>query len=99
MSDDATIIIRLPPELKVLYQTLCRTRGVTIGDELRGFMIGEIDKATKPQIDARKMPKDKKVRKPQKPAKTPQQTNLAFSESFARTIGSNMTKKKINNKK
>ncbi len=86
MSDNATIVIRLPPELKLLYQTLCKTRGVTISDELRGFMIGEIDKATKPLIDARKMPKAQKAHKPQKKAKTPQQAKLELEEAFRKAI-------------
>ena len=86
MTDDATVIIRLPLELKVLYQTLCKTRGVTISDELRGFMIEEIDKATKPQIDARTMPKPKKVSKPQKQAKKPQQAKLGLEEAFRKAL-------------
>lgn len=106
MSEETTLLIKLPKDLKVLYQALCKTNGVTVSSQLRDFIRSEISYATmpqnaarKPQIDARTMPKPKKVSKPQKQAKKPQQANLAFSESFAQTIGSNMTKKKINNKK
>lgn len=47
-SDDTSILIRLPSELKAMYRSLCDSRGVTVSSELRSFMIEQINLATIP---------------------------------------------------
>ena len=93
MSEETTLLIKLPKDLKVLYQALCKTKGVTVSSQLRDFIRSEISYATmpqnaarKPQIDARTMPKPKKVSKPQKQAKKPQQAKLDLEEAFRKAL-------------
>lgn len=45
-SDDVTLLIRLPPELKTMYQALCKSRKVSVSERLRQFMISEITGAS-----------------------------------------------------
>lgn len=93
MSEETTLLIKLPKDLKVLYQALCKTKGVTVSSQLRDFIRSEISYATmpqnaarKPQIDARTMPKPEKVSKPQKQAKKPQQAKLDLEEAFRKAL-------------
>lgn len=93
MSEETTLLIKIPKDLKVLYQALCKTKGVTVSSQLRDFIRSEISYATmpqnparKPQIDARTMPKPKKVSKPQKQAKKPQQAKLGLEEAFRKAL-------------
>lgn len=44
--DDERLLIRLPSELKGLFQWLCQSRGVTVSEELRRFMADEVAKST-----------------------------------------------------
>ncbi len=83
---DATIIMRLPPDLKALYQALCKSRGITVSDSLRQFMIDEISRATEPPDTPVRKPKPKKATKPQKRPKKAQQTNKSFEDAFSKAL-------------
>ena len=41
-SDETTLLIKLPPELKASFQGLCKFRGVSVSAELRRFMADEV---------------------------------------------------------
>jgi hypothetical protein len=43
-SDETTLLIKLPPELKASFQGLCKFRGVSVSAELRRFMADEVSK-------------------------------------------------------
>lgn len=43
-SDETTLLIKLPPELKASFQGLCKFRGVSVSAELRRFMADEVAK-------------------------------------------------------
>lgn len=83
---EATIIMRLPPELKDLYQALCKSRGVTVSDSLRKFMIEEIGRATEPLNTPKRAPKPKKAAKPQKQAKKTHKANSSFDDAFSKAL-------------
>lgn len=83
---DATIIMRLPPDLKALYQALCKSRGVTVSDSLRMFMIDEISRATEPLITPKRAPKPKKATKPHKSAKKSHKVNSSFEDAFSKAL-------------
>lgn len=83
---DATIIMRLPPDLKALYQALCKSRGVTVSDSLRMFMIDEISRATEPPDTPKRTPKPKKATKAQNKANKAQQTRLSAVDAFNKTL-------------
>lgn len=106
MSEETTLLIKIPKELKVLYQALCKEKGVTVSSQLRDFIRSEISYATMPQNISRKpnndslsSSNDKVVPKHRKSYKNAVQADLGFSNSLVQTISDNMTKKKINNKK
>lgn len=83
---EATIIMRLPPELKDLYQALCKSRGVTVSDSLRKFMIEEIGRATEPLNTPKRAPKPKKATKTQKQAKKTHKANSSFDDAFSKAL-------------
>lgn len=58
MSEETTLLIKIPKDLKVLYQALCKTKGVTVSSQLRDFIRSEISYATMPQNPARKPQND-----------------------------------------
>ena len=41
-TDETTLLIKLPPELKASFQGLCKFRGVSVSAELRRFMADEV---------------------------------------------------------
>lgn len=41
-SDETTLLIKLPPELKASFQGLCKFRGVSVSAELRRFMADQV---------------------------------------------------------
>lgn len=105
MKDETTLLIKLPPELKASFQGLCKFRGVTVSAELRRFMADEVAKTadgmtTRDNQNAIKQPsKAKELPKHRKSYKDAVQADLGFPDSFVNAVSSNMTRKKINNKK
>lgn len=83
---DATIIMRLPPELKDYYQALCKSRGVTVSDALRTFMIDEVKRSIEPLDTPKRAPKAKKATKPHKPAKKSHKANSSFEDAFNKAV-------------
>jgi hypothetical protein len=45
MTDETTLVIRLPSDLKGSFQGLCKARGVSVSEELRRFMADSIASA------------------------------------------------------
>lgn len=85
-STDATIIMRLPPDLKDLYQALCKSRGVTVSDSLRTFMADEINRAIElPDTPTRK-PRPKKATKAQNKDSKAQQAKSDAVNAFNKTL-------------
>lgn len=60
--DEATLLIRLPVELKGSFQGLCKARGVSVSEELRRFMADEVASAAL-GMTTRDRPRDKTVAK------------------------------------
>ena len=85
-STDATIIMRLPPELKDYYQALCKSRGVTVSDSLRTFMIDEVKRSIEPSDTPTRKPKPKKATKPQKQDKESHKANSSFEDAFSKAL-------------
>lgn len=83
---EATIIMRLPPELKDYYQALCKSRGVTVSDALRTFMIDEIKRSIEPLDAPKRAPNAKKATKPQKQAKKTHKANSSFDDAFSKAL-------------
>jgi uncharacterized protein (DUF2384 family) len=44
-TNDTTMLIKLPAELKGSFQGLCKARGVNVSEELRRFMADEVTSA------------------------------------------------------
>lgn len=73
---DIMLPIRLPAELKYMFQTLCKTRGVSVSAELRRLMIQEISQSAigiipedgSPQVKKITPAKKKPIQKKVKPA-------------------------------
>jgi len=42
MSNETTLLIKLPSDLKISFQGLCKSRGVSVSAELRRFMIDQV---------------------------------------------------------
>lgn len=110
MKDETTLLIKLPHDLKMLYQALCKSKGagVTVSSELRDFMRSQIAEATMPQATARK-PKndvlspssDKPVQQPRQTYKNAVQADLALNDTAASAIKAKAArdKRKQTNKK
>lgn len=45
ISDETTLVIRLPSDLKGSFQGLCKARGVTVSEELRRFIADTVSNA------------------------------------------------------
>lgn len=46
MTEDTTLVIRLPSDLKGSFQGLCKARGVSVSEELRRFIADSIANST-----------------------------------------------------
>lgn len=88
MSEETTLLIKLPKDLKVLYQALCKTKGVTVSSELRDFMRSQISYATMPQSVARKP--QNAVLSPSKPKVVPN-TRQSYKDAVQADLGLNDT--------
>lgn len=103
MNDETTLLFKLPPDLKISFQGLCKHRGVSVSEELRRFMIEQVSGVS--QSVASKTPSKgnvspTKLVTPQKPNKKAVQPNLGLSgDGFVQAVSDRMTNKKINNKK
>lgn len=110
MKDETTLLIKLPSDLKMLYQALCKSKGagITVSSELRNFMRSQIAEATMPQATARK-PKndvlspssDKPVQQPRQSYKNAVQADLELTDTVSSAIkaAANRKKTKQTNKK
>ena len=108
MNDETTLLIKLPKELKTLYQSLCKLNDVTVSSQLRDFMRLQIAQATMPQATARK-PKndvlspssDKPVQQPRQSYKNAVQADLVLNDTAASAIKAKAArdKRKQTNKK
>lgn len=108
MSEETTLLIKLPKDLKVLYQALCKTKGVTVSSQLRDFIRSEISYATMPQSAARKPQndvlspsKDNQVPKQRQSYKNAIQADLELNDTVSSAIkaAANRKKTKQTNKK
>lgn len=104
-SDETTLLIKLPPELKASFQGLCKFRGVSVSAELRRFMADEVAKTADGMTtrDNQKLPSQsyspKRLPKHTKSYKNAVQANLGLPDSFVKAVSDNMTRKKIDNRK
>jgi hypothetical protein len=102
MIEETTLLFKLPPDLKISFQGLCKHRGVSVSEELRRFMIEQVSGSS--QSVASKKPtkgnaSSTKLVAPQKPFKNAVQANSGFSDdSFVQAVSNRMTSK-IDNKK
>lgn len=109
MTDETTLLIKIPKDLKVLYQALCKTKGVTVSSQLRDFIRSEISYATMPQNPSRKPQNDvlspssdKPVQQPRQSYKNAVQADLELSDTVSSAIKAAANRKKTkrtNNKK
>lgn len=106
MSEETTLLIKLPKDLKVLYQALCKTNGVTVSSELRDFMRSQISYATMPQNAARKPQnavlspsKSKVVPNTRKSYKDAVQADLALPSTAQSAINASNKRKKAKRSK
>ena len=105
-SDETTLLIKLPPDLKASFQGLCKFRGVSVSAELRRFMADEVAKTTtgmttKP-TDASQTPlTPKRIPIQRKSYKNAVQADLELSDTAASAIKAKAArdKRKQTNKK
>jgi hypothetical protein len=103
-SDETTLLIKLPPELKASFQGLCKFRGVSVSSELRRFMADEVAKTAdgmttkdKPKnvINARQVASNpSKVVRHQKSFKNAVQGHLGLSSPLKKATKSVKNKKR-----
>lgn len=108
MSEETTLLIKIPKDLKLLYQALCKAKGVTVSSQLRDFIRSEISYATMPQNPARKPQNDvlspstdKPVQQPRQSYKNAVQADLVLNDTAASAIKAKAArdKRKQTNKK
>ncbi|WP_199509024.1 hypothetical protein [Psychrobacter sp. bablab_jr014] len=103
-SDETTLLIKLPPDLKASFQGLCKFRGVSVSAELRRFMADEVAKTTtgmttKP-TDATQTPlTPKRIPKQRKSYKNAVQADLELSDTVSSAINAAKKRKNAKNKK
>ncbi len=108
-SDETTLLIKLPPELKASFQGLCKFRGVSVSAELRRFMADEVAKTAdgmttkdKPKnvINARQVVSNpSKVVRHQKSFKNAVQADLALPSTAQSAINASNKRKKAKSSK
>lgn len=112
-SDETTLLIKLPPELKASFQGLCKFRGVSVSAELRRFMADEVSrtadgmttkdniKPDKPSHARVSLPKPDKVVTHRKSYKNAIQADLELNDAVSSAINAKAArdKKKTTNKK
>ena len=103
-SDETTLLIKLPPDLKASFQGLCKFRGVSVSAELRRFMADEVAKTTKGMTtkptDAPQTPlTPKRIPTQRKSYKNAVQANLELSETASSAINAANSRKKSKKKK
>ena len=106
MSEETTLLIKIPKDLKVLYQALCKTKGVTVSSQLRDFIRSEISYATMPQNPARKPQNDvlspsndNSVPKQRQSYKNAIQADLELSDTASSAINAAKSRKKSKKRK
>lgn len=103
-SDETTLLIKLPPDLKASFQGLCKFRGVSVSAELRRFMADEVAKTakgmtTKP-TDAPQMPlTPKRIPTQRKSYKNAVQADLELPSATQSAINASNKRKKAKRSK
>lgn len=87
-SDETTLLIKLPPELKAAFQGLCKARSVPVSAELRRFMADELansvkDMTTKPSDVPHTDENHRKVQGKRKSYKDAVQADLELSTTIS----------------
>ena len=110
-SDETTLLIKLPPELKASFQGLCKFRGVSVSAELRRFMADEVSrtadgmttkdsiKPDKPSHARVSLPKPDKVVTHRKSYKDAVQAELGLSSVAQSAINASNKRKKAKSSK
>ncbi len=110
-SDETTLLIKLPPELKASFQGLCKFRGVSVSAELRRFMADEVantahgmttsDKSLpkKPSHARVPIPTSTPAVVPKKSFKNAVQANLELSDTANSAINASNSRKKAKKRK
>lgn len=105
-SDETTLLIKLPPELKASFQGLCKFRGVSVSAELRRFMADEVANTahgmtTKPTDALQTSLTPKRIPTQRKSYKNAVQANLELSDTANSAVNAKAArdKSKPTNKK
>lgn len=106
MNDETTLLIKLPKDLKMLYQALCKSNNVTVSSQLRDFMRLQIAQATMPQSPSRKPKNDllspsneKAVQRPPQSYKNAVQADLELNSNAVSAINASKSRKRPKKKK
>ena len=103
-SDETTLLIKLPPELKASFQGLCKFRGVSVSAELRRFMADEVARTahgmTTQPTDALQTPVvPKRIPTHRKSYKDAVQADLDLPSAVKSAINANNSRKKTKKRK
>lgn len=103
-SDETTLLIKLPPDLKASFQGLCKFRGVSVSAELRRFMADEVAKTTtgmttKPTDASQTSLTPKRIPIQRKSYKNAVQANLELSDTANSAINASNSRKKAKKRK